>query len=177
MEIWTIAFLALSLVGVFKPERFSVSHHSCLSTWTEVKKTCRDFPAGTMDENLPASAGDMDSISGLGRFHMSRSNQAHVLQLLSQCSRAWQPQPWAHVLQRLKPTSLGPTNHNYWSQCVPAQSQQAATTEPHIPRASALQKEKPPQWETALQQESRLHSPELEKVFVQQQNPSTTKNK
>ena len=34
----------------------------------------RDFPAGTVDKNLPANAGDMGSIPGLGRFHMLCSN-------------------------------------------------------------------------------------------------------
>ena len=28
------------------------------------------FPGGTVDENLPASAGDMSSIPGPGSFHM-----------------------------------------------------------------------------------------------------------
>ena len=31
----------------------------------------RDFPAGTVDKNLPANAGDMGSIPGLGRSHMT----------------------------------------------------------------------------------------------------------
>ena len=29
-----------------------------------------DFPGGPVVENLPANAGDMSSIPGLGRFHM-----------------------------------------------------------------------------------------------------------
>ena len=33
-----------------------------------------DFPGGTVVKNLPANAGDMGSIPGLGRFHMPRSN-------------------------------------------------------------------------------------------------------
>ena len=33
-----------------------------------------DFPGGTIYKNLPANAGDMGSIPGLGRFHMPRGN-------------------------------------------------------------------------------------------------------
>ena len=45
-----------------------------------------------MDKNLSASAEDMCSIPGLGRFHMPRSNEACVPQLLSLRSRACKPQ-------------------------------------------------------------------------------------
>ena len=40
---------------------------------TYVKISLKDFPGGTVDKNLPASAGDMGSIPGLGRFHMPQS--------------------------------------------------------------------------------------------------------
>ena len=40
-----------------------------------------------MVENLPANAGDMGSIPGLGRSHMPRSNWAREPQLLS--LRVW----------------------------------------------------------------------------------------
>ena len=43
-------------------------------------------------KNLPANAGDMSLIPGLGRSHRVRSNKAHVPQLLSQCPRAEEPQ-------------------------------------------------------------------------------------
>ena len=33
-----------------------------------------DFPGGTVDKNLPASAGDTGSVPGRGRFHVPRSN-------------------------------------------------------------------------------------------------------
>ena len=39
-----------------------------------ISKSCRDFPGDAMDRNLPANAGDMGLIPGLGRFHMPRSN-------------------------------------------------------------------------------------------------------
>ena len=32
------------------------------------------FPGGAVVKNPPANAGDMGSSSGLGRFHMPRSN-------------------------------------------------------------------------------------------------------
>jgi len=54
----------------------------------------------------------------------------------------------------------------------------ASTTDPQVPRACAPQQEKPPQWETqAPQLESSPCSLQLEKVQVQQQRPSTSKNK
>ena len=43
---------------------------------------------GTVDKNLPANAGDMGSISGLGRFQVWWSNEAHGPQLLRLSSRA-----------------------------------------------------------------------------------------
>ena len=46
-----------------------------------------DFPGGAVVENLPANAGDMGSIPGLGRSHMPQSNWAHEPQLLS--LRVW----------------------------------------------------------------------------------------
>ena len=41
-----------------------------------------------MDKNLPVRAGDVGSIPGLGRFHMTQSHKARVPQLLSLFSRA-----------------------------------------------------------------------------------------
>ena len=34
----------------------------------------KDFPAGPVIETLPASAGDMGSIPGPGKFHMPLDN-------------------------------------------------------------------------------------------------------
>ena len=64
-----------------------------------IKKTCSGFPGGTMVKNPPASAGHMGSSPGPGRSHMPWSNQSHVPQLLSLCSRA-------RVPQLLKPARL-----------------------------------------------------------------------
>ena len=69
-------------------------------------------------KNPPASEGDTGSSPGPGSSHMPRSNEAHVPQLLSLCSRAHEPQ------------LLSP---------------HATTTEAHAPRAQAPQQEKPPQ--------------------------------
>ena len=41
-----------------------------LSHWTT--KSLEDFPGGTVDRNLPASAGNGDLIPGPGIFHMPR---------------------------------------------------------------------------------------------------------
>ena len=46
-------------------------------TWTSL-----DFPGGAEDKNLPASAGDLGSIPGPGRFYMPRNNIACASQLL-----------------------------------------------------------------------------------------------
>ena len=71
-----------------------------------------------MVKNLPANEGDTGSSPGPGRSHMPWGNQARVPQLLSLCSKA-------RVLQLL--------------------SLRATTTEARVPRACALQEEKPPQ--------------------------------
>ena len=79
--------------------------------------SARGFLHGSVVKNLPANAGDTGSVPDQGRSHMLRSNKAHVPQLLSLCSRTLE-------LQLLSP----------WT----------ATTEPCVPRACALQLEKPP---------------------------------
>ena len=51
--------------------------HNILSIKVLINKTRqkgRDFPGGAVVKNLPANAGDTDSIPGLGRSHMPRSN-------------------------------------------------------------------------------------------------------
>ena len=74
------------------------------------------FPGGAVVKNRPAKAGDTGLSPGPGRSHMPRSNQARAPQLLSLHSRAREPQ------------LLSPS---------------AATTEARVPRAHALQQEKP----------------------------------
>ena len=73
------------------------------------KEVSVGFPGGSVVKNLPANAGDTGSIPDPGRFHTPRSKEACVPQLLSPCSRAWEPQlmkpthPRAHTLQQEKP--------------------------------------------------------------------------
>ena len=87
-----------------------------------------DFPGGAVDENLPANAEDMGLILGLGRF-------PHASEQLRLCiAMTESADPRASKSQLLSP--------------------RAATTEVHVPRAHALQQEKP------LQQEAR--APQLE---------------
>ena len=53
---------------------------------------------------MPANAGDMGSIPGPGRFHMPRSSQAHVPQLLSPRAATTEAHvPRAYARQQEKP--------------------------------------------------------------------------
>ena len=112
-----------------------------------VKWRGRDFPGGTVVKNLPANAGDAGSNPGPGRSHMLRNNKARAPQLLRLCSRAYEPQ------------LLSP---------------RATTTEAHMPRACALQREA-----TAVHTvtKSSPRSPQLEKALAQQRRPNAAKNK
>ena len=63
-----------------------------------------DFPGGAMVKNPPASAGDVGSISGLGRSHMPQSNKAREPQLLSPCATPTEARsPRARAPQQEKP--------------------------------------------------------------------------
>ena len=42
--------------------------------WVLIKSVFPDFLGGIVDKNLPANAGDMVSIPGLGRFHVPQGN-------------------------------------------------------------------------------------------------------
>ena len=48
--------------------------------------------------------------------------------------------------------ALEPASHNYWARVPQLLSPRATTTEVHVPRARALQQEKPPQWEVRAPQ-------------------------
>ena len=57
---------------------------------------------------------------------------------------------WVRALVLEDPTSRGatkPARHNYWARAPQLLSPHATTTEAHMPRAHAPQKEKPLQWE------------------------------
>ena len=70
-------------------------------------KPSGDFPGGAVDKNLPASAGDTDSIPGLERVHKPWSNSAREPQQLRLCATTTE----AQVLQLLEPTHLEPVLH------------------------------------------------------------------
>ena len=59
----------------------------------------RDFPGGPVVRNLPASAGDMALIPGLGRSHMLQGNKACAPQL-ENSPRSWQPKKASAQQQR-----------------------------------------------------------------------------
>ena len=73
------------------------------------KKITIGFSGGSVVKNLPANAGDMCLIPDPGRSHVLQSSSDCAPQLLSLCSRAWEPQllkpshPWTHALQQEKP--------------------------------------------------------------------------
>ena len=105
-----------------------------------LKIKSQGFPGSSVVKHPPANAGDMGLISDSGRSHMLWSNKSHKPQLLSWCSRAWEPQP------------LSPCTTTIGSPC---------------PRAHAQQQEKLPQWEAhAVQLESSPCSPQLEKTHT-----------
>ena len=51
-----------------------MGHESNVSFLKDRKEDTEDFPGGPVVRSLPANAGDMGSIPGLGRFHILRSN-------------------------------------------------------------------------------------------------------
>ena len=92
---------------------------------------------------------------------------------------------WVRALVWEDPTCRGaakPVRHNYWACTLePAShnywSLRATTTEAHVHRARAPQREKPPQWEAPALQQSSPRLRQLEKARVQQQRPNAAKNK
>ena len=74
-------------------------NHTDYNMWLQHKDTkpkLQGFPGGWVVRSLPANAGDMDSIPGLGRFHMSWNG-------------------WAHALHNYWAYALEPRNRNYWA--------------------------------------------------------------
>ena len=73
-----------------------------------LKQWPQSFPDSSAGKNLTARTGDMGPIPGPKRSHMLQNNYAWA-QLLSLCSRAWEPQllkpmhPRAHASQQEKP--------------------------------------------------------------------------
>ena len=88
-------------------------------------KIVLNFPGGAVDKNLPAHAGDTDSIPGPGRVHMLQSNQAQVPQLLSLSSRTRKQQ-----LRRL--SALNSALHSKRSQHNEKPQRKAAPRSPQL---------------------------------------------
>ena len=97
---------------------YHLSIYKTESLFCMLKPNPMGFPGGAVVRSPPANAGDTGSSPGPGRSHMLRSNWACVAQLLSLRSRAREPQ---------------------------LLSLHATTIEARMPRARALQQEKPPQ--------------------------------
>ena len=69
-----------------------------------MKEAIQDFPSGAVDKNPPASAGDMGSVSGQGRFHMlqGRAIPSTIL--------AWKI-PWTEEPEGLQSIGLQRVGH------------------------------------------------------------------
>ena len=48
--------------------------HNIVYNYPSFKNKFKGFPGGSVVKNMPANAGDMSSIPGLGRSHMLWSN-------------------------------------------------------------------------------------------------------
>ena len=59
----------ISTYNPYKQMRFGI-----LNIFFKEWKGVLDFPGGTVLKDLPANAGNLGSIPGLGRSHMPRSN-------------------------------------------------------------------------------------------------------
>ena len=116
------------------------------------QKQIEDFPGGAVVKNLPVNAGNTglspgpEQLSHGATKPMCRNYWACALQPM--CHNYWSP------------CTLEPMHHNYWAHAPrllkPVHSRAyvpqllnpcAAITEARVPRAGALQQEKPPQWE------------------------------
>ena len=62
--------------GLPKAVREGISNKVTLHRCIKKKIREEDFPRGTMDKSPPASARDLGSIPGLGRFHVLQSNES-----------------------------------------------------------------------------------------------------
>ena len=79
----------------------------------------RGFPGDSVVKNPPANAGDACSVPGLGRCNMlpALEQLSPVLQLLSLCSRAREPQ----LLKAARPSGQAPHQEKlpWWEACAP----------------------------------------------------------
>ena len=59
----------------------------------EIKKYREDMTGGLVVKNLPANAGDLGSIPGLGRFNVLLDSYVHLPQLQSSHATSTEPTP------------------------------------------------------------------------------------
>ena len=103
-----------------------------------IKKLPRDFPGGAVVKTPSANAGDMGSSPGPGRSHMPRSNEAHVPQLLSLCSRARDPQllsPRATTTEAHTPGAHAPQQREATTMRSPPTTTKSSTRSPQLEKA------------------------------------------
>ena len=95
----TIVSRVLNLISSVRERLFNTSFffnlkrvYMCIVVYLsfKVKSFLSGFPGGSVVQNPPANAGDSLTLDS-ERSHMLQSNKVHALQLLSLCSRAWEP--------------------------------------------------------------------------------------
>ena len=71
-EILQAMFMAKNKTKQNRQKQYGIA----IKVGTEIngtKQSAQDFPGGTVDKNLPTNGGDMGSILGARRFHLSMS--------------------------------------------------------------------------------------------------------
>ena len=104
------------MTSLFPPKQGLSAFNSC-SLLLNIKSSCflsvivfnlkiqfSGFPGGSVVKNPLAKAGNIDLTPGLGGSPLPQCNWAHKPQLLSLCSRTWEPQ----LLKPLSPRDLAP---------------------------------------------------------------------
>ena len=121
--------------------------NSLLVTWVVIKEQelKSSFGATLVVRNPPAHTGDMGLIPDLGRSHMLQSNEAHVPQLFSLCSRAQE-------LQLLKLCVLESKLYNNRSHCNEKPTPQLESS----PREKPKQQWRPSTVNTVFKKEGNL---------------------
>ena len=169
--IFCLMCFCFSLFSFPLSEYFLMYHFSCFNNFFNVyfksyfikaqitfESHFGGFPGDSVIKNPPASAGDVDSVPGLGRTHMLQSNTW----------RSFHTGHGKHFSQILEVLWLAYVHHSFWACVLKPRSSNCLA---HVlqllklacPGAHAAP-EKPPQWETqALQLESSPLSPQIEK--------------
>ena len=177
--LWKFNFKKFSFYSLLK-----YSHYYHFKNQTAfLKIRVKDFPGCLVIKNLPAKAGDMGLIHGLGRSF--GEGKGYTLQysgldnsmdcIVHGVAKSW---TWlatfTHSLTvRRFQLHKGTTRlrYNSWAHLL-------QLLKPMHPRAHALQQETPMKQEgPAPQLETSPCSPQLQKAHVQQQRPGAAKNK